>query len=152
MSADQVSVHAAVPGDVPRLCRMLEAFNRLEQIEWDGAVGAPALRRLIGDASLGFVGIVEVEARPVGYFIVTWGYDLEWGGRDSFLTDIYLEPDARGARVGTRVLASIEDVARRAGAAALHLMVRPENEPAVRLYTRAGFRSPPRTLLSKPLR
>ena len=59
---------------------------------------------------------------------------------------------ARGIGIGTRVLASIEDVARRAGAGALHLMVRPENEPAVRLYNRAGFRSPPRTLLSKPLR
>jgi ribosomal protein S18 acetylase RimI-like enzyme len=151
-AAAQISVRAAVPDDVPRLCRMLEAFNRLEQIAWDEAVGAPALRRLIGDPSLGFVGVVEVEARPVGYFIVTWGYDLEWGGRDSFLTDLYLEPDARGAGLGTRVLASIEEVARHAGAAALHLMVRPANQPAVRLYTRAGFRSPPRTLLSKPLR
>ena len=100
---------------------------------------------------MGFVGLVEVDARGVGYFIVTWGYDLEWGGRDSFLTDIYLEPEARGAGAWTHVLASIEDVARNAGAAALHLMVRPENEPAVRLYTRAGFLSPPRTLLSKRL-
>jgi ribosomal protein S18 acetylase RimI-like enzyme len=131
---------------------MLAAFNRLEQIEWDEAVGAPVLRRLIEDASLGFVGMVEIDARAVGYFIVTWGYDLEWGGRDSFLTDLYLEPEARGAGLGTQVMASVEEVARAAGAAALHLMVRPENEPAVRLYARAGFRSPPRTLLSKPLR
>jgi len=148
----QLSVRAAVLGDVPRLCRMLEAFNRLEQIEWDEAVGAPALRRLIDDASLGFVGMVEIDSLAAGYFIVTWGFDLEWGGRDSFLTDLYLEPEARGAGIGARVLASIEEVARAGGAAALHLMVRPENEPAVRLYHRAGFRSPPRTLLSKPLR
>ncbi|HVU50111.1 MAG TPA: GNAT family N-acetyltransferase [Polyangia bacterium] len=131
---------------------MLEAFDRLEQIDWDEAVVAPALRRLVGEPSLGHVGVVEVEGRPAGYFVVTWGYDLEWGGRDSFLTDLYLEPEARGLGVGARVLASIEEVARAGGAAALHLMVRPENEPAVRLYARAGFRSPPRTLLSKRLR
>lgn len=131
---------------------MLAAFNRLEQIEWDETVGAPALRRLIGDAALGVVGMVEVDARVAGYFIVTWGFDLEWGGRDAFLTDLYLEPGHRGAGLGARALAAVEDVARAGGAAALHLMVRPENEPAVRLYTRGGFRSPPRTLLSKALR
>jgi len=74
------------------------------------------------------------------------------GGRDAFLTDLYLEPELRGRGVGRYVMAAIEEVARAAGAAALHLMVRPENEPAVRLYGRAGFRSPPRTLLSKALR
>src|SRR5579872_3376878 len=152
MRDPDISVRAAVRDDVPRLCQMLEAFNRLEQIDWDETVVAPALRRLMNDPSLGFVGMVQVAARVVGYFVVTWGYDLEWGGRDSFLTDIYLEPDVRGAGIGTRVLASAENAARQAGAAALHLMVRPENETAVRLYTRAGFRSPPRTLLSKPLR
>jgi len=152
MNIPHVSTRGATADDAPRLCRMLAAFNRLEQIEWDESVGAPALRRLIAEPSLGFVGIVESDGRAGGYFIVTWGYDLEWGGRDAFLTDLYLEPELRGRGVGRYVMAAIEGVARAGGAAALHLMVRPENEPAVRLYARAGFRSPPRTLLSKALR
>jgi len=145
-------LRAATSGDVPLLVQMMEAFNRLEGVAWDPASGTPALRRLLDDPTLGLVCVVERDAEVLGYLVITWGYDLEWGGRDSFLTEIYLEPGARGAGVGARVLALLEDLAREHGAAALHLMVRPENEPAVRLYARAGYRSPPRTFLTKPLR
>jgi hypothetical protein len=34
---------------------------------------------------------------------------------------------------------------------ALHLMVRPENTPALMLYQRAGYLKPPRWFLSKRL-
>ena len=37
------------------------------------------------------------------------------------------------------------------GARALHLMVRPDNEAAVRLYRGAGFGSPPRLFMTKTL-
>jgi ribosomal protein S18 acetylase RimI-like enzyme len=147
-----ITSRAATTDDVPRLLEMMGAFNLLEQVPWDEAKGAPVLRRLLGDPSLGSVRVVEREGQVVGYFVLTWGFDLEWGGRDSFLTEIYLEPLARGQGLGTRMMALIEDEARANGAAAVHLMVRPENEPAVRLYERAGYRSPPRTLLSKALR
>jgi ribosomal protein S18 acetylase RimI-like enzyme len=45
----------------------------------------------------------------------------------------------------------VEELAARHGARALHLMVRPENEAAVRLYRRAGFVTPPRLFLTKEL-
>jgi hypothetical protein len=37
-------------------------------------------------------------------------------------------------------------------ASAMHLMVRSENEPAVRLYASAGYESPPRVFLTKAFR
>jgi ribosomal protein S18 acetylase RimI-like enzyme len=131
---------------------MMQAFNLGEGIDWDAARAQPALTRLMEDPSLGTIGLVEHGDRLVGYFVLTWGYDLEWNGRDSFLTEIYLEPRARGQGVGSRTLALIETLARDQGAAALHLMVRPENDAAVKLYAHAGYRSPPRTFLSKHLR
>ena len=142
----------ATVGDLPYLIPMMKAFNLLEGIDWDPAAAQPALTRLMQDSSLGTIGLVEQGDRLVGYFVLTWGYDLEWNGRDSFLTEIYLEPAARGQGVGSRTLALIEDFARAGGAAALHLMVRPENEAAVKLYASAGYVSPPRTLLTKKLR
>jgi ribosomal protein S18 acetylase RimI-like enzyme len=86
-----------------------------------------------------------------GYLALTWGFDLEWNGRDAFLTELYLLPAARGRGLGRRVLPLIEELARAQGARALHLMVRPENLAALQLYRGAGYSSPPRTFLTKDL-
>jgi ribosomal protein S18 acetylase RimI-like enzyme len=83
--------------------------------------------------------------------VLTWGYDLEWDGRDAFLTELFLIPEARGHRLGGEAMAHVENVAREHGARALHLMVRDDNVVARRLYARQGYVSPPRTFLSKPL-
>jgi ribosomal protein S18 acetylase RimI-like enzyme len=146
-----ISVRPAGAEDVNVLCEMMDAFNRLEGIAWIRDKGEPALRRLLADPRLGRVGLVERDGRAVGYYVLTWGYDLEWAGPDAFLTELYLEPAARGQGLGARVLAAIEEAARAHGAGALHLMVRDDNERAARLYARAGYVSPPRTFLSKPL-
>jgi ribosomal protein S18 acetylase RimI-like enzyme len=141
----------AAPGDEPALLDMMADFNAAEGIALEPQRLAAALDRLVGDESLGRVWVVERDGEVCGYAVLTWGYDLEWGGRDSFLTEIYVRRDARGVGVGRAALAAVEDEARAAGAGALHLMVRPENTAAVRLYAAAGYQSPPRVLLSKRL-
>jgi len=147
-----VTLRRAVASDLRRLLDMMEPFNAEEGVSWSRAEAAPLVAKLIDDGSLGAIGVVESSAQVVGYALVTWGFDLEWGGRDAFLTEIYLVPAARGQRIGVRALSLMEDLARAEGAKALHLMVRPENDPAVKLYAGAGYSSPPRTLLSKDLR
>jgi ribosomal protein S18 acetylase RimI-like enzyme len=137
--------------DIDVLIDMMADFNRLEGIPWTPEACRPALERLLGAPDLGVVAhLIEGEVRR-GYCVLTWGYDLEWQGRDAFLTELYLRPDARGRRLGSTVLPLVEALAARHGARALHLMVRPENEAAVRLYRRAGFSSPPRVFLTKSL-
>ena len=106
---------------------------------------------LLDSPELGVIAhILEGDALR-GYVVLTWGFDLEWGGRDAFLTELYLLPSARGRGLGRRALPVIEELARRRGARALHLMVRPENQAAVQLYRGAGYSSPPRTFLTKEL-
>jgi ribosomal protein S18 acetylase RimI-like enzyme len=153
-------VRLATAADVPAILPMMVDFNRFEEIAWSVEKGEPALRTLLGDSALGVVGLVErveggapgeVRPRAVGYFVLTWGFDLEWNGRDAFLTELYLRPEERGARRGDLVLVEAERVARTHGANALHLMVRHENAPARRLYDRAGYHEPKRAFLSKVL-
>jgi ribosomal protein S18 acetylase RimI-like enzyme len=88
---------------------------------------------------------------PVGYFVVTWGYDLEWDGRDAFLTELFLMAHVRGGGLGKQAMNHVEAAARAHGARALHLMVRDDNDVARRLYSSHGYVSPPRTFLSKVL-
>lgn len=146
-----MDVRAANARDIPALLETMQDFNRLERIPWTKAGAEPALRALLLEPGLGLVGVAHDAERPIGYFVLTWGFDLEWGGRDAFLTELYLVPDARGRGLGRELLAWLEREARRRGARALHLMVRPENFPALELYRKAGYESPPRLFLSKEL-
>lgn len=137
--------------DVTVLLTMMEPFNAFEQTPWEPRAKERALRKLLRDASLGVVGLLSAAAGPVGYFVLTWGYDLEWDGRDAFLTELFLEPRARGQGLGKQAMDHLEAVAREHGARALHLMVRSENVVAKRLYEAHGYVSPPRIFLSKQL-
>jgi ribosomal protein S18 acetylase RimI-like enzyme len=92
------------------------------------------------------------DGSTVGYFVLTWGFDLEWQGRDAFLTELFLTKTARGRGLGREVMRQIETRAKEHGAQALHLMVRHDNTAALRLYLGTGFEEPPRKLLSKSLR
>ena len=138
-------------GDLDVLMTMMEDFNRFEGIAWTREAGEAPLRRLLADDSLGFVALArdEAGAPPLGYAVVTFGYDLEWGGRDAFRTELYLVPEARGRGVGATVLALVELQARAHGARALHLMVRHENRNARALYHRAGYTVPERLFMTK---
>ncbi len=152
MTTPPIHVQIATAGDLPRLLRMMQAFNQLEGITYNPATTAEAAERLVGDPALGVVGFIRDGHEVIGYFVVTWGFDLEWGGRDSFLTELYIEPAARGRGFGTLAMALIEELARANGAAALHLMARVDNAPALALYRKAGYVTPERVFFTKPLR
>lgn len=150
-AAVEISLLGASAQDIDTLLPMMFDFNQGELIEVDPQALRPALARLLADEALGRVWLFQSGAGTVGYAVLTFGYDLEFAGRDAFITEIYLCPGARGKGFGRVVLAKIEAAAADLDTRAIHLMVRPENHPAVALYASAGYASPPRTFLSKTL-
>jgi ribosomal protein S18 acetylase RimI-like enzyme len=93
--------------------------------------------------------VFTVDGAVAGYAIVTWGYDLEFAGRDSFLTELYVVPAQRRRGFGRHGLAAAEALARANGAHAMHLQVRDDNARARALYEASGFVAPPRRLMTK---
>ena len=146
-----ITLRAVHPGEVERLLPWMEEFNRAEGIRIDPPRLAAAIHRLLAQESLGAIRWIDDGASARGYVVWTWGYDLEWAGRDAFLTEIWVVPEARGRGVGSAVLGLVEGESRAGGAGALHLMVHPENEPAMAMYAHAGYASPPRVFLTKVL-
>ena len=138
----EITTVLASEADVVRILPMMEDFNRFEKIPWTREAGEAPLRVLLGDRRLGVVGIFEHGAATLGYFIVAFGYDLECGRsltRSSRRSSSSRSSAGRDA-VCTALMAEVERTAREHGVHALHLAVRPENEPALRLYTSAGVR------------
>jgi ribosomal protein S18 acetylase RimI-like enzyme len=145
-----VTLRAATPADLdavlPRTC----ALNAHEGIEVPLAKLRAALATLLANAALGRVWLIERDNMTVGYAIVTFGFDLEFAGRDAFLTEIWVDESERCRGVGKAALALLEPELRALDIAALHLGVRPEN-PALRLYERSGFQRVPRLWLTRQL-
>ena len=73
------------------------------------------------------------------------------GGRDGFLDDFYLAPEARGRGLGRQALEALEREAQALGIRVLHLEVEGGNRRAEGLYRRSGFRDTGRRLMSKRL-
>ena len=140
----------ATPSDHAQLLPRTRALNAYEGIAIDPAALDAALARLLGDPAIGGVWLVERDGAAIGYAIVTFGYDLEFGGRDAFLTEIWIDPEARNAGAGAAALALLDPELRALEVRALHLQVRPEN-PALRLYQRCGFEASPRVVMTRRL-
>jgi ribosomal protein S18 acetylase RimI-like enzyme len=142
-------IRRATAADAAAVVRLSAALMAHEELAPPEALRA-AVDRLLADPSLGFVLVLELDGALRGHAVCTFGYDLEHAGRDAFLTELFVDADVRGGH-GAALLAEVERAAAADGAAALHLQVRPEN-PAARLYARAGFARVPRVLMSKRLR
>src|SRR3954466_12262664 len=87
--------------DHAALLDLMEAFNRSEHIVMRREVTGPALARLLSDPTLGLVIVADHRS---AYAVLTWGFDLEFGGRDSFLTEIYVVPERRRDGLGRRLI------------------------------------------------
>jgi ribosomal protein S18 acetylase RimI-like enzyme len=96
--------------------------------------------------------ILRDGSAAVGYVVITLGYSIEYGGRDGFIDDLYLIPEARGRGLGRKLLEFTLTEAAALGIRTLHLEVEAENEYAGRLYRRAGFEATGRRLMRLRLR
>lgn len=149
MSALQCRV--AAPADLETILPPMRDFNAHEQIKFHEPTIRAALARLLADAALGLVALFELEGSLAGYGVLTWGYDLEYGGRDTFITELYLLPGMRGRGLGKAALGHLQALAAAHGAKAIHLGVRPENTAAVKLYLAEGFGAVPRRYMTKEI-
>jgi ribosomal protein S18 acetylase RimI-like enzyme len=145
-----ISLRPATIDDLAELFPRTSALNAHEGIAIDPQQLETALEQLLRDPSLGGAWLIERDRRVIGYAIVTFGYDLEFNGRDAVLTELWIDPPARGCGAGSAALELLAPELRARGVHALHLEVRPEN-PAVRLYQRTGFVLSPRVIMTQRL-
>jgi ribosomal protein S18 acetylase RimI-like enzyme len=141
--------------DVPAILAHQRAYYAAEGYAFDVTVARAAIEGLLGDAERGRLWVLAEgdsgDDLIVGYLAVTFGWSLEWGGRDAFVDELYLAPSHRGGRIGRTAIALAEDACRAAGVRALHLEVERENERGRALYARTGFADTDRLLLTRRL-
>jgi ribosomal protein S18 acetylase RimI-like enzyme len=146
------SFRAALQADVEQLLEFMRALY-----EEDGSAAfrrdaaGEALRDLLDDPGRGRVWLIERGGEPAGYLVVTWGFSLEFHGRDAFIDELYVAPAHRGTGLGCQALELAEAACRAYGVGALHLEVDSGNERAHALYLRSGFAERGLRLMTKRL-
>jgi GNAT superfamily N-acetyltransferase len=149
-SLEELTLIPLAPGDLP----LLECFVRASYIddghEFHEERQTAALGALVAGGALGHGWLVRHGETAVGYVVLALGFSIEAGGCEACVDELYLVPEARGRGLGARILAWLEDEARRRGVQRLFLEVEPGNR-AITLYRRAGFVDHGRYLLSKRL-
>jgi GNAT superfamily N-acetyltransferase len=139
----------AGPADAELLVGMMREFYEHERMEFEEGAARRALGELLGDRRLGRVHLIREGAEVAGYLVLTFGFSLEFGGRDAFVDELFLRANWRGRGVGRRALEFAAEVCRGEGVRALHLEVDHVNTVAQALYRKSGFRDHDRHLLTK---
>jgi len=137
--------------DVEPVMRMMEAFNVFESIAFTPERLRESFAALIDHPEWGAMFIAEVGGVPAGYAVIAYSFDFEYGGRDAFLTELFVVDRYRNIGVGRALMARIEAFAQQVGVKALHLIVRPDNGRAQVMYRRNGFTFDPRLLMTRAL-
>jgi GNAT superfamily N-acetyltransferase len=119
---------------------------------FDEQIASAALQCFLGNAELGRAWVLVIDEEVRGYVLLTFGYSLEYGGRDGFIDEIYVTSELRGGGHGERGLAVAEHGAREAGVRVLHLEVEKAKPRTAAFYRRVGFVDHERWLMSKDLR
>ena len=142
----------ATEADLDEFLALHERFFAEEGYPYHRERIVAAARELLSTPDRGRLMVLDVDGSIAGYLVVTFGFSLEFHGRDAFVDELYIAEPFRGRGAGTRALEVAEEICREAGIAALHLEVEHENARAIELYRRAGYAEHTRHLMTKRLR
>jgi ribosomal protein S18 acetylase RimI-like enzyme len=144
----------AVLEDEQALLRMMRNLAEQEPgaYYFDEPAVRDVLRKFLASPDLGQAWVFFDGDTPVGYIVLTFGYSFEYHGRDSFIDELYIEPQYRRQGIGKRAMQFIQERARERGVNAIHLEVDHGNDPAAELYRHAGYNDHSRFLMTKWLK
>lgn len=145
-----MEIRVLQPEDFQQVLDMMRVFYASDAllVHPDDSVLARTLRdSMAGGPYVTGYGF-EVDGDLAGYGMVSRSYSTETGGICLWIEDIYILPQHRGQGIGTAFLKFVEALG---GAVRLRLEAEPENERAMHVYRKAGFRELGYTQLIKEL-
>ena len=135
------------PKDHKALLKLIVAYYQFDKILYNLASLSRGLDTLLRNLSQGQAWLLETHHKAIGYAVLTYNFDLEYGGVEGMLTDLYVEKRYRDRGVGSLALYEIEDFCRERGIRTIELQVQHHNKSAETFYRKAGFRILPRKVM-----
>lgn len=135
--------------DTEILVQLIREFHEFEHLPFDEGTIRSLLAKLLKKDYLGRVWLIQQGRDALGYIVLTFGYSLEFLGRDAFIDELYIRESHRGQGIGTRALQFVEKMCPSLGIQALHLEADRKNTTAQGFYRKVGFEDHDRYLMTK---
>lgn len=138
--------------DLDLLLRFMQSLQEDDpwSIAFSPAYARRAMQQLLEEPRLGRVWIIRDAAETIGYIVMSFDFSLEYGGRNAWIDEFFIQRNHRGKGIGTRTLEFFAEQAQALGVTAIHLEVNHGN-PALELYRRMGYQDYHRYLMTKRL-
>jgi GNAT superfamily N-acetyltransferase len=138
--AARLALADATTADASLIDAMIARFHATEGVTMSAKVRRATLDTLLARPEQGRILLFRLPGGTVcGYAIIAFGFSFEFGGRDAFLDEVFIEEAHRGQGLGKAALDAVCQWARDTGLAAVHLEVEKDNRAAKTLYGRLGF-------------
>jgi GNAT superfamily N-acetyltransferase len=138
--------------DASALFQWIKRYYQFDHITFDARSIRRGIKTLLRHPNYGMAWFICAEGGTVGYIILTYGFDMEFGGLLGIITDFYIGADQRAKGIGSSALKQAFAFARRNGLSAIELQVIKSNKIARRFYQNAGFTCHDRRLMSRRTR
>src|SRR5262245_58722917 len=103
VDSKNVRIKRATPRESADLLKFIKAYYQYDDIAFNRKVIASGLAFVLNSPSTGGAWLIMKRGEPIGYLILTFAFDLEFGGRQAILNDLYLEAPHRRMGIGTIV-------------------------------------------------
>jgi GNAT superfamily N-acetyltransferase len=142
----------ALPGDITTLVAFMAEFYAESDYGLDQQLAEKAFAAILSDERLGYVWLIDDEAKVVGYVVLTLRFGMEYGGLMACLDDLFVVPQSRNKGLSTAALVQVRDFCKSIGVRAITADVSHSNGSAQRVYRRLGLvEAPDRQLLALAL-
>ncbi len=148
----QPDFQAVTADQLPGFLVLMQQLYEHTGMPWSPRIAENSLGELLRSPEKGGAWLVRVDGTPVGYFVLTLAFSLEFGGTFALLDELYIVPESRGQGIGAATLRFVEEQCRELGAATLRLETGTNNPSAVRFYEQHGLRREERYLMTKRLK
>ena len=146
-------IRLASPSDQVRLEPLIEEYYKFDSLQFDGRTIGRALQRLLRSRTFGRVWVIETVAEPglVAYAILTYNYDLEFGGVQGIITEFFIIEPYRRHGFGRRMIAAIAAFCRKSGITTIELQVTRKTRRARQFYESLRFETLDRIVMDLEL-
>jgi ribosomal protein S18 acetylase RimI-like enzyme len=135
----EIRVQPATHKDSNEIITLMRAYYTIDKLSFNVDVARSALDKLLDNQDYGRVWLIMQDEMIIGYIVATFGYSLEFGGRDAFIDEFYIQAAHRGKGIGTVALHMITTELKKSKFRAVHLEVERENSNAQGFYRSQGF-------------
>ena len=140
MTAADVHIRPAQPGDVPALCSLVERYWQFEGIPgFDAGRVTALLTTIFEQPQRGRVWVARQGDEAVGYLVAVWLLSIEKGGLVAEIDEFFVIDTCRGAGVGAALLQAAESDLRQQGCRNVALQIGRRNTRARRFYADQGY-------------